>query len=164
MLRLRAASSLGLGCYHSQGIPWELTRKILFQEICPLMKANFTHLQKSHLFYKKTINQCSLYLAILKTLSNRNGVILTLIFPDNINFLEELLCNWIHFSAHFQRSALFQIKINAVQNHWMSSNVVVSPHRKRLFFAPLGWSCFWHVSDSSSLVWLVPGCSTFYKP
>ena len=72
--------------------PWELTEKIFFQEICPLMNANVRHRQKSHLFCKKDIYLYNLYLATLKTLSTRGGVIRN--FPDNINFLEELLfCN-----------------------------------------------------------------------
>ena len=52
-----------------KGIPWELTEKILFQEICPLMKPNVRHQQQSHLFTKWqnvltckfTINQLLFY-------------------------------------------------------------------------------------------------------
>ena len=42
-------------------------------------------------------------------------------------------------------------------------NVFGSPHKRRLLFVPLAWSCFRHVPDSSSLMLLVPGRSTFLQ-
>ena len=65
-----------------------------------------------------------------------------------------------YFSAHTQRNGLFQIKINAIQNHWTSINVIT---QKRLSFIPPVWCCFWQVLVFSSLLWLITGCSTFYK-
>ena len=38
-----------------------------------------------------------------------------------------------HFSDHSQRSGLFQIKINAIQNHWMPTNVIGHPQIWRPF-------------------------------
>ena len=35
--------------------------------------------------------------------------------------------------------------------------------QRRLSFVALVWSCFWHVLRCSSLLWVVTGCSTFYK-
>ena len=38
-----------------------------------------------------------------------------------------------YFSAHYQRNGLFSIKINAIQNQWISFNVIGHPQASRLF-------------------------------
>ena len=50
-------------------------------------------IDKKAIFSIKNIYLYNPYLATLKPLSTRDGVILTLSFPDNIKFLEGLLCN-----------------------------------------------------------------------
>ena len=55
-------------------------------------------IEKKPSFLLNDIYLCNLYLATLKPLSTRGGVILALSFPDNINFLEELIfCNFNPF-------------------------------------------------------------------
>ena len=44
----------------------------------------------------------------------------------------------------------------------MPINAFGSPHRRRPFFVPFAWSCFRHVPDSSSLIWLVPLVPPFH--
>ena len=80
------------------------------------MKANIRHRQKMPSFLLKSIYLYNLYLAALKTLSTRDGVILTFSFLDNTNFLENCSLIVIHFFAHYQGSALFEITINGIQN------------------------------------------------
>ena len=88
------------------------------------MRANVRHRQKRSSFPNYLYNLW--YLAALKTLNIRDGVTLPVGFPDNIITFPEALLFFIvfHFSDHSQRSALFQIKINAIQNHWMPTNVI----------------------------------------
>ena len=38
-----------------------------------------------------------------------------------------------YFSAHYQTNGLFSIKINAIQNQWISSNVIGHPQGRRIF-------------------------------
>ena len=48
------------------------------------------------------------YLAVLRTLNTHGGVILTLSFPDNINFSGKTAFKIVsYFSAHYQRNGLF---------------------------------------------------------
>ena len=42
-----------------------------------------------------------------------------------------------YFSAHYQRNGLFSIKINAIQNQWISFNVIGHPQARRLFLLHL---------------------------
>ena len=60
-------------------------------------------------------------------------------------------------------SPLFKIKINAIQNHWMTINVIGGPPRRRLFLVLHVWSCFWHIPASTSLLWLVPRSFIFFQ-
>ena len=68
--------------------------------------------------------------------------------------IQPMLSSCSKNSKHPWWSALFWIKINAFQNHWMTINVIGRPARRRLFFVPLVWSCFWYFPASSSLLWL----------
>ena len=71
------------------------------------------------------------------------------------------------------------MKINAIQNHWISANdiivirthrsfpyydydVIGHPQRRRLSFVPLVWSCFWYAPAFFQLAKLFPGRSKFY--
>ena len=65
-------------------------------------------------------------------------------------------------SKHQSWNALIKIKINPIQNHWTTINAIGHPLRRR-FLVPLAWSCFYGVPASSSLLWLVPRRSIFYK-
>ena len=42
-----------------------------------------------------------------------------------------------YFSAHYQRKGLFSIKINAIQNQWISFNVIGHQQARRLFLLHL---------------------------
>ena len=48
------------------------------------------------------------------------------------------------------------MKINSIQNHLSSINVIDRPQIMRLFFVPLVWGSFWHVQAIFSLLWFVP--------
>ena len=103
------------------------------------------------------------YLAVSKTLNTHDGVILTLGFAENVIFLEKLLFKLYPFLCLLSKECFVLMKINAVQNHWISINLIGHPQGRRLFFAPLAWICFWHALGFLSLLWLVAGCFTFYK-
>ena len=100
------------------------------------------------------------YLAILKTLNTHRGVILTLSFPKNVIFLEKLLFKLYSVSLPIEM-VYFKWKLTLSKT---PEYLLISWATQRsLSFVPLVWSCFWHVLASSSFLWLVTGCSTFYK-
>ena len=113
-----------------------------------ILKANVRHQQKAIFSIKKYLPLQSIwYLAILKTLNTHDGVIWTMSYPKNIIFLQKntfLIAS--HFSAHYQRSDLLWMKINAIQ-YQTSINVIARLQRRSFFIVSLDWSCFWHVPD-----------------
>ena len=102
------------------------------------------------------------YLAVLKTLNTHGGVILTLSFHGNIIFLEKLLFQLYPTSLPIIKGMVsFKWKLMLSKTtEYLSMSFVT---QKRISFVPLVWSCFWHILALSSLLWLVTGCSTFYK-
>ena len=72
------------------------------------MKANVRHQQKAVFSITKYLPLQSIHLAVLKTLNTHDEVILTLSYPENIIFLKKnTFLIKSHFSAHYQRIALF---------------------------------------------------------
>ena len=68
-----------------------------------------------------------------------------------------------HFSATIKRVVYFKWKLTLSKANEYLSMSFGRPQRRDLFFVPLVWISFWHVPAFSSLLWLVPGSSTFYK-
>ena len=102
------------------------------------------------------------HLPALKTLNTHGGVILTLSFPDNIIFPEKLLFQLYPISLPTIKGMVyFKWKLTLPKTtEYLSISWVT---QRRLSIVPLVWNCFWHVLTFSSLLWLVTGCSTFYK-
>ena len=127
-----------------------------------IIKMNVRHQRKAIFSIKKYLPIQSMNLAVLKTLNTHGGVILTLSFPDNIIFLEKLLFQLYPISLPIIKGMVsFTWKLMLSKTtEYLSMSLVT---QKRISFVPLVWSCFWHVLALSSLLWLVTGCSTFYK-
>ena len=126
------------------------------------MKTNVRHQQETIFFIKKYLLIQSMISSSSETLNTHGGVILRLSFPNNIIFLKKLLFNCTPFLCPLSKKwfilnetySLFKI------TEYLSISWVT---QRRLFFVPLAWCCFWHALAFSSLLWLVTGCSTFYK-
>ena len=114
-------------------------------------------------FSIRNILLCNLwYLAALKTLNTHDGVISTFSFPDKISFLEKLLF-WLYPISLRTINGLVYFKWKLTLSKTTEYLSISWVTQRILSFVPLIWSCFWHVLTSSSLLWLVTGCSTFCK-
>ena len=126
-------SSWKLKCYCSQTNSVGTDRENIVPGKLCIMKSNVKYWQKVTFSIKK-------YLPIQSTISRSSET-----------------------SKHQSWNALIKIKINPIQNHWININAIGHPLRRRLFLVPLAWSCFYGVPASSSLLWLAPRRSIFYK-
>ena len=106
-----------------------LREKILFQEVCAWWKQMLV-------INKKAIFSIKKYLLI-----------------------QSMTSSCFKNSKHPSWRAVFWIKINAIQNPWMTINVIGHSPRKRIFYVPLVWSCFWYVPASSSMF----GAVSFFR-
>ena len=143
----------------------ENIEKILFQETWASWEQMLDMTKKAE-FPIKRIHLYNLwYLATLKTPSTRDGVILTLSFPDNINFLEKLSFNRNPF-LYLPSKECFILKKTLTLSKTIEclSMSLVTNTKKKAFLWFTYWGCFWCIPISSSLLWLVPNRHTFYKP
>ena len=106
------------------------------------------------------LNSCS------ENFETRDGVILEQSFSTNSLIWRLCLFNCILLVCHYQKSALFQIKINSMLSKTIKflSTSVVADKKRRLFFVPFAvWRCIWLAPGRSNFLWLVQSCSTNCK-
>ena len=99
------------------------------------------------------------YLAVLETLNTHGGIIE---FSWQYNFSGKTTFLIVSdFFSQYKGMVYFKWKLTPLKTtEYLSISWVT---QRRLSFAPLVWSCFWHVLAFSGLLWLVTGCSTFNK-
>ena len=153
-----------LNCYYSQRNFLETERgNILPGNLC-IMKANVRHQQKAIFSIKKYLTIQSMTSSCSENSKHPWWSHFNIEFSWQYNFSGKTVFLIVsHFSATIKRVVYFKWKLTLSKANEYLSMSFGRPQRRDLFFVPLVWSSFWHVPAFSSLLWLVPGSSTFYK-